>query len=252
MKFRLNAIENYMIYYGEPNHSIYEQLAKYDLVIIEPQLHMREKIDWLKSMGTVVIGYLSIVESPQWNQRRFQNLVMYDFLWINGQKIYLHEWDAFIMDLRQLSYRDLLFDEAKSIIKDKGCSGLLLDTLDDIDNLNLGNAIQREFQIAYEQWLQVFHRSIPDAILIQNRGFHTIPSIGRYLDGILWEDWNGSWKSNAWIREQIKHVRNAQKNGIRVFSICESIDSIHRTEAEQLGFLHLTRDRNYHNPKFFL
>lgn len=243
----LARVNRYSIDYGAPDASGYEQLSDCDLAIIEPQLHEAAGIRNLRTRGTIVAAYFSVMEAPRWNRRRFDQLQPSDYLRIDGETRYLPEWDAYLIDLRQPGCRRLLLAEAGEALADKGCSGLMLDTVDDIDALADHPELQQTLAAAYSDFVAELKSRFPTSILIQNRGFFSLPLVSRHIDGLLWEDWNGHWKHNRWLKNKVALVsRLARKHGISVFTVTASDDPLHRKEAEKLGFVHLTRSRQYH------
>lgn len=244
----LDQIQEYMIFYGEPTDEIYEKLANYELVILEAQLHSRERIQWLLDQGTTVLGYLSVMETPQWNNQRFKKLNPQNFFSYSDRPLFLSEWNAYLMDLRKAHYRDLLLQEAFHILDTKGYSGLFLDTVDDIDT-RLPNELQEEFLSAYLNFIESLRSNRRNSILIQNRGFSALVPASSYIDGFLWEDWNGNLRKNAWIRLQLQRISKVQEEGLVILSLSHSSDPLHQREAEKAGFIHLSR-RDYRSADF--
>ncbi|WP_164472595.1 endo alpha-1,4 polygalactosaminidase [Cohnella candidum] len=235
-----------MIDYGPPDKGLYRALSSFDLVIVEANHHAPEALQGLKENGTIVIGYLSVMESPRWNRDRWNLLLPEDFMKVGGQSQYLEQWDAFIMDIRQPHFRSVLLNEAAELIHGKHCDGIFLDTVDDIDTFAFNAGLYDELVVSFGHWMAQCKEALPSSILIQNRGFGSISKSAPFLDGFLWEDWSGEWKSNPWMRKQMKKIQSLIDHGITVFTVSESALSQHRSEAENAGFVHLTRSESYH------
>jgi hypothetical protein len=241
----LREVINYTIYYGSPTTKVLGKLKAFDLVIIEPHLYDRWQIVELQEAGTVVLGYISFMESPIWNKDRFKLLKKSDFLLQSGRKIHFEQWDSYLMDLRETHYQDLLMNEIEDQIAAKGFNGIFIDTIGDIDDQILDPSEQNAMRESYKQMLARIKKLYPDTVLIQNRGFFTLEEVLPWIDGFLWEDWNGSWKQIGWMKLRVHAMRKAQKQGLYVLSVSMERDLHHQKEAQKLGFLHAVKEDGY-------
>jgi polysaccharide biosynthesis protein PelA len=242
---RILPIKNYTIYYDAPSESVLTKLKTFDLVIIEPHLYGREQITQIKTSGTMTIGYLSVMQAPSWNMERFIDLLLSDFLLKNGEKQHFPEWDSYLMDLRQAHYQALLLKEIKLHITEKGFDGILLDTVADIDERIIDPLLQIKIRDAYLSFLQQIRSHFPHLIFIQNRGFSTLEMAKPYIAGMLWEDWQGDWKQDPWMKHQVDRIKNLKKKDFLVLSVSTDQTALHHKEAKKLGYIHTFKPNGY-------
>ncbi|WJH35020.1 endo alpha-1,4 polygalactosaminidase [Paenibacillus sp. CC-CFT747] len=240
-------VNSYTIYYGEATPERMAQLKRKNLVIIEPHQFTAGQIQEIRKAGTLVIGYLSVMESPVWNQARMTKLQAGDYLLNNGQRIRFAEWNSYLMDLRSRHYRTVLLEEIRSSIAGKGLDGIFLDTVGDMDDRLTDQKVQTEIRQAYRGFLQETSAKFPALTLIQNRGFDTLPYSLPYLDGFLWEDWRSTWKQNVWMKQRVQQLQLAQQGGLKVFSVSTRKDAGAAKAASQLNYVHLDAAGGYLN-----
>lgn len=238
-------VKDYSLYYGAPTEQAIIHLKTKDLIIIEPQLFSKVQIQDIQSKGTMVIGYISVMETPAWNKLRVKELLSSDYLLKHGERIYFKQWDSYLMDLRQSHYRQLLLSEIKTSISDKGLDGMFLDTVGDIDDWIQDAATQTLTREAYRSFLQDVSDQYPELSMIQNRGFDTLDYALPYIDGLLWEDWRANWKEDMWMKTRVDRLRKEQKKGLTVFSIYLNKESSPGREARKLKFLHIDAPNGY-------
>lgn len=238
-------VKDYSLYYGAPTEQAIIHLKSKDLIIIEPQLFSKVQIQNIQSKGTIVIGYISVMETPAWNNFRVKELLSSDYLLKHGERVHFKQWDSHLMDLRQSHYRQLLLSEIKTSISDKGLDGMFLDTVGDIDDWIQDAATQNQTREAYRSFLQDVSNQYPELSMIQNRGFDTLDYALPYIDGLLWEDWRANWKEDAWMKTRVDRLRKEQKKGLTVFSIHLNKESSPGKEARKLKFLHIDAPNGY-------
>ncbi|MCY9666616.1 endo alpha-1,4 polygalactosaminidase [Paenibacillus alginolyticus] len=238
-------VKDYSLYYGAPTEQAIMHLKSKDLIIIEPQLFSKVQIQDIQSKGTIVIGYISVMETPSWNSLRVKELLSSDYLLKHGERVHFKQWDSYLMDLRQLHYRQLLLSEIKTSISDKGLDGMFLDTVGDIDDWIQDAATQTQTREAYRSFLHDVSNQYPELSMIQNRGFDTLDYALPYMDGLLWEDWRANWKEDTWMRTRVDKLRKEQKKGLTVFSIQLTKESSPGREARKLKFLHIDAPNGY-------
>lgn len=246
MAKKLSHIQNYMVYYGEASQTELTQLLQYDLVILEPSLHSRTTIQYLQEQGILVLGYLSVMEAPEWNKWRSQYLQPNHYLRVGEKRFHLPHWNAYLMDLAETEYRNILLQEAHNILSHKGFDGLLIDTIDDLDLLEQFPDLYQELLHSYQELLISLRNQHPDRTLIQNRGFSTLPDVLPYINGLLWENWHGDWLKNPIIRKQMELMIDARSSGLTIFTLSFGSESIHNKQAKKHGFIHLSRNSDYH------
>jgi hypothetical protein len=241
----LHQVTNYTIYYGHATSQAMSELSAKDLAIIEPAAYSAGQIGALRAAGTIVIGYLSVMEAPTWNTRRMERLRPDEFLLRNGRKVHFPEWDSYLMDLRRPSYRDLLLNEIEASIVAKGLHGIFFDTIGDIDDYVADPGLQAELREAYGTLLQDVAHAHPELVFMQNRGFDSLDKARPYLHGFVWEDWRHDWERNDWMSERVLRLFQAMSGGLRVFTVSPGSDPAHAKAAERLHFVHLNAPNGY-------
>ncbi|WP_222429847.1 endo alpha-1,4 polygalactosaminidase [Paenibacillus cremeus] len=235
---RLASVKSFMIYYGHPTAETMSRLKQTDLAIIEPQQYTKEQIDELRSAGTFVIAYISVMESPTWNLWR-TNRLKPDHYWMeNGQRLHFTAWDSYLMDLRKEEYRELLLHEIERMAVAKGSQGLLLDTVGDIDDYIEQPFLREDLRAAYRRFLMEVSSRFGTLTLIQNRGFESLNVAAPYLHGFLWEDWRAGWQTNDWMLQRVRRLLSAKRSGLQVFTVSTAAESDSGKEAEALQFIH--------------
>ncbi|KEO81458.1 endo alpha-1,4 polygalactosaminidase [Tumebacillus flagellatus] len=225
-------MRNFQIYYGPVEETSF--LAGYDLVILEPRHVTSEQVRALQAAGTLVFGYLSVLETPMWNEVRY-------VLTEGMRKLrFFPEWGSYLMDIRDVGYQGILLQEVLEEILVRGMDGVFLDTVGDLEEYVEEEAEREEMFRAYRDFLQRLHTLAPGVRLLQNRGFDTLPSVKNALFGVLWEDWRGELCEHEWVQTRVRMV-----DGVRVFTVTASGDPVHEETSRGLGFTHLTRETDY-------
>ncbi|WP_426448550.1 endo alpha-1,4 polygalactosaminidase [Paenibacillus sp. S-38] len=240
----LQQIKNFQIYYAEPTAEALAALRKTGMAIVEPQLYTPEQVAELKEAGTLPAAYLSVMESPTWNEARTKRLQPGDYLLQGGQRTHFAAWDSYLMDPRQPSYRRVLLDELGAAVE-KGFPAVMLDTVGDIDESVKDPALREELQRAYVTLLREMQSRFPGLYLIQNRGFGSLPAASPYLQGFLWEDWRGDWRQDGWLAKQVELVRRYERRGLAVFAVSSRSEPKGAREAGKLRFIHLETPSGY-------
>ena len=166
------SIANYIVYYGVGRA---DELARYDLAIIQPETLDESDLTWLKDKGTLVIAYLSVGEAepgrPWYTDGRVNPK------WLLGKN---ENWDSYYVDASQAGWQKLMVDLTGEFIR-KGFDGVFLDTVDTVD--------------AYPQTMQGMidlinglRLAYPKAVLVQNRGFSVIEALIGTVDAVMFED----------------------------------------------------------------
>lgn len=248
-----DLVERFTIYYGESSPQVINRLKTNHLIIIEPQQFTKEQIADIRAAGTIVLGYLSVMESPTWNKQRTEAIQVGDYLLEGGRRVHFAQWDAYIMDLRSTQYQDLLQSEIQTHIVDLNMDGVFLDTIDDIDYQVKDPFVQAQHRQCYKNFLHKLVTRHPQLSILQNRGFDSLTAASPYLHGILWEGWRSGWQYDLWTKLRVNRLQAEQIKGLKIFSSTTTIDTIHGAEARELGFLHIDIPEGYYkltNPSF--
>lgn len=184
-KDRLLLARNYSLYYG--NRRI-DELAKFDLVIVEPKGHSINDIKQLKEKNTLVITYLSLMEVHP-TEPIFKNLTVEDFLHVEGKPYINESFGTYLVNLQSITWMNYLLKVVKHQLNELESDGIFLDTIGDIEMLSLPNPIKERQLKAAVNFLYVIKLLYPYHLIIQNNGLesvclHTAP----YIDGICWEN----------------------------------------------------------------
>jgi len=241
----LAQVKTYQIYYGPIEADERVALQKSDLVIVEPRHCTRETVRTLKQAKTLVYGYVSVMETPVWNEDRFRCLQPEDYLLIDGQRRFFPEWDSYLMNLQNPSYQKLLLEEIHQQVIQKGMDGIFLDTVGDIDEYVPEENRRRALQNAYRSFLQKTLELDPRLSIIQNRGFDTLPWAREYIDGLLWEDWRGDLLHDEWVVQRLKLLEKYKRRRLKVLTVSASVHPVHKQAATRLGFVHLSAPLGY-------
>lgn len=155
------------VYYGPATAQALATLATFRAVIIQTTLYTPAELIQLRASGTRVLGYLSLGEDHPLGE------------WAcvpGGAAFHLDmnaAWNSMVVDAGHPQWRETLLSRAAVALKD--VDGLLLDTLDSAAagaTLELIKAVREQF---------------PQAILVANRGFHMLPEVAKWVDGVLFE-----------------------------------------------------------------
>ncbi|MBK5491815.1 endo alpha-1,4 polygalactosaminidase [Bacillus sp. TH13] len=214
----LKNVQSYKIYYGEANEQVIERLSKYDMVIIEPYAFTKEQIQQLKKSGTVVLGYVSVLELEAWHKPQ---IVEKDYYYRDGKKMKIEQWDTYIMNLADEHYQGIVVNKVKQQILGKVIDGVFLDTVGDIDDYFYDQpAIQEQIQLAYVNLLKEIKSLDSNLFLIQNWGFETIKSTSlNFIHGVLWEDFNKQViVKDEWSQKWMRYFKQ-QSNKIVTFTV---------------------------------
>jgi len=210
LRERIKSIRNYTIYYGKGR---LDDLARFDLAIIQPDTLTPEELKTLKARSTLVVAYLSVGEVEPTREWYRDGRVQQGWLLGTNQN-----WGSYYVDARQQGWRKLtqaIMGEFMAL----GFDGVFLDTVDTVD-LYPDTATG---MIALIGGLRTVY---PDALLIQNRGFYIAPNVASSLDALLFEGasttYNFTTKTyslieNATLVGQVRDL--SQRTGLPVLSL---------------------------------
>lgn len=240
----LKDVKDYKIYYGEANKKVIKELSQYDMVIIEPYAFTKKQIEQLKQSGTIVLGYVSVMELE--DQHRSQ-VVKSDYYYQNNEKMRIEQWDTYIMNLQETHYRDILLTKVEEQIVEKGIDGVFLDTVGDIDDYFYDQpTVQKQFRDAYVTFLKEIKEIDSNLILVQNWGFPTLKSASLNLvDGVLWEDFNQEVISkDEWSQDWIRYFKK-YKNQLVTFTVTPNKQS--KAYSKKIGFIPTMNGNDIYN-----
>jgi uncharacterized protein (TIGR01370 family) len=174
---RFDDIESYTVFYGTGRA---DELAQFDLAIVQPDTLTTEELAALEAEGTIVVAYLSIGEAEP--EREWYTDGRVDPAWELGTN---ENWGSRFIDANQTGWQDLMIELAGESI-DKGFDGVFLDTLDTVDL----------FPETTDGMVEIVRRlrdSYPNAVIVQNRGFTVLDETTEYVDGLMFESLTTSY-----------------------------------------------------------
>jgi len=231
---QIKNIENYVVYYGTGR---VDDLARYDLAIIQPDTLSADELTTLKAQGTLVVSYLSIGEAEPEREWYLDGRV--DPTWELGTN---ENWGSRFIDANQIGWQDLMVALTGDYLA-KGFDGVFLDTVDTVD----------VFPQTLPGMIEIIRRlreTYPDALLVQNRGFSVIDETAGWVDALMFEDLvttydfiNGEYlyADNTYVAQQMADLRAETGLVILALDYVSPDNSagayLAIQEAEQYGFI---------------
>lgn len=169
----LQALSSFACYYGPDR---LDDLATYDLVILQPAHYKPDDLAMLQRAGVVCLAYLSLGELPEADAAPAWRLIDPD----TGQVARNLRWATAYLDCRLPAWQEHILDESVPAILARGFDGLFLDTLD----------VQELFpatRSAAAQLVQQLRWQFPHILLASNRSFSLLELITPYLDLFVFE-----------------------------------------------------------------
>jgi len=246
----LNNMKSYKVFYDEPTKQIINQMAAYDVVIVEPLYYTKELVKEIQAKGVQLYAYVSVMESDSWNKNRMSKIKKEDYYYKNGKEVYFEEWDSYLMNLTSKHYQNVLFEEIEQQGIDKGFNGIFLDTVGDIDD-QFYYTNKAEYKKQAKSFVLLMERVIKkhgDISFIQNWGINLFRDYTHiYMDGMMWEDFEPRNISNDdWAKDRLKDLKTLQKKqDFKVLTLSFSDGSRSKKLSSRYGFVH------YHEAKSF-
>ncbi|TCI63284.1 hypothetical protein EVJ21_07195 [Exiguobacterium sp. SH0S2] len=247
----LDGVKNYQVYYGHPTETIIKDMQNYDLVIIEPLHYTKAQVEQIKSRGTKVLGYISVMEVATWNTGLMSKLQSGDFFTRNGQRVHYPEWDSYLTNIASPHFQGLLLTEIQNQVIAKGIDGVFMDTVGDIDNEHLNNpTVLKQQRDGLVNFLKEARARYGNIAMVQNWGFDTLEtSTAPYVDGIMWESFNADTiKSDAWSQNMIKKLQAVDtKHSVKTLTISTRQSAESHKLAADSKFIHFHEADAYVN-----
>ncbi|WP_345240538.1 endo alpha-1,4 polygalactosaminidase [Pontibacillus salipaludis] len=243
-------VTSYQIYYDPVTTKIEKDMRRYDLVILEPREVTKEQVSRIQNSGTMVLGYVNVMEADEWNVEVMKQLQEEDFFYRNGEKVFFPEWNSYLMDLTSSHYQSVLRTDLKAQVIDKGFDGIFFDTVGDIDDQHSQNSTVLTAQRnAYVELLKFVRHEYGQIPIIQNWGFDTLKTTSApYVDGVMWEGFQYSAVAcDEWSQNRIADlIRLRAKYDIDVFTVSYKSKKKSMTYARERGFIH-THEPDHYN-----
>jgi len=164
---RIKSIKNYVVYYGKGRLN---DLARYDLVIVQRGTLTESEIAELKKRGTLVVAYISTSEATKDDTRA-------EAQWRLGSN---RDWKVDVIDVNQEGWRKVVLAESKEVMA-KGFDGLFLDTVEDVQTYP-------QMKAGMITLIQSLRQTYPNSLLIQNGGYGILNNLGATIDALMFED----------------------------------------------------------------
>ena len=206
----LKEVKTYVCYYGQPK---IEQLSQFDLAIIEPSNYTADQIKVLKNSGTIVIGYISFGEQDSGPVKGDGKGPGGFASWYidanNDDKPDVNpNWNSYYVNGNLAWQKFIIKERMKEVLEEKNCDGIFMDTLDtsELFESNRNNFVKL---------VKSAKESYPEKFSFSNRGFHLLPEIGPYIDGLMYEGFTSH--ESLPISHQV--VRNILEDAVRDYGI---------------------------------
>jgi len=193
-------ISNFLVYYGEDRGS---DIARFDLAILSPLME-EAVLSYIRSSGTVIVGYLSLTTIGNWEPWASH----VEDTWVVGE---WEEWGELIINACEPGWRKLLLEEAIPFLVERGFQGLFLDNIDMAEEFPwMADALFELVADIRERW--------PNLFLVQNRGFCVLNRTAPLIDAFLFEDFGTfynftssryeklSAEELSWLRERANEL----------------------------------------------
>lgn len=191
--------KNFAIYYG---NGLENELAPFDIAVLEPAGHSPEQIRRLKETGTLVFAYMSVTEVDP-SSPLFRMVGEKDFLHLDGRLMTNELYGNYIVDLRSKKWREILLHTAGSLLIQEGYDGLFLDTVGNVENSEVIAHHQNSQIKEAIQFMTSLKEKFPEFLLVQNNGLEKLwDYTSGVADGICWENPPfGQKESQVWTDE---------------------------------------------------
>ncbi|WP_416828372.1 hypothetical protein [Ectobacillus polymachus] len=219
-KDRLLLAKNYCLYDGTGN---IEELARYDVMIVEPKMLRIGEVKQVKARNTVVLTYLSVAMVHP-TEAIFQELSAEDFLFVEGKPVINERFGTYLVNLQSKKWVDYVLKEVHRHLLVLDSDGLFFDTLGDLELTTIPLSLRDKQLEAAGNLLSVLKLLYPQYVIIQNNGLkrvclHTAP----YIDGICWENPSLSVPDDKESVEAITHRLRAlgKQYELKIFLLLE-------------------------------
>jgi endo-alpha-1,4-polygalactosaminidase (GH114 family) len=258
---KLRGVKNYVCYYGQGR---LQDLAKFDLVIIQPGNYTEDDVEFLKKMGTLVIGYVSIGEDSSLRvgdgsgPGGYASWYLDYFLGEGFERLGKDNlpdkranWMSYFVNPSDPAWQyHIIHEVSAKVVLELGCNGLFLDTVDypyryptDVKECLLKPGLIN--------LIKCLRTAYSREILIVN-GTKFLQELEPYIDGIMLESFSATEKRHSkgllmekrHLAEMVNRIRNYPKGAtLTVFTLdyvspcdIELIEFVYK-RAKKFGFI---------------
>jgi endo-alpha-1,4-polygalactosaminidase (GH114 family) len=274
---RFRQVKDYACYYGAGR---LDDLAKFDLVILEPDQHRPEDVAWLRAQGVVVIGYVSVGQADtlevgdgrgpggmaSWYLDRATEQGDALIPGPDGEPDRDPEWGAYWVDLTSTAWQQRIDRRVARVLREWGADGVFLDTIL-YDTVYEGDYRQTVVPAHLTRWLKRLRGRHRQAVVIANNGWTYLKPLGPLVDGIMLEDFSGRYAAHEpearayydGIARDVVEYRAAQRTRPLVvlamdYAKPDDVGFIleARRHAQQYGFLHSVSSKNLEGIELYV
>ncbi|GGE69210.1 endo alpha-1,4 polygalactosaminidase [Priestia taiwanensis] len=246
---RLEKLKSYRFYYGEVTSTMIEEAKQYELLIVNPSFFTKEQVKELQQQGVLMIGYIDVAEIDAENNQKHNIVREDDYYKVDKERVYYWEHDSYLMDMSSPHYRTFLLEELKQHIHKKGFNGILLNTIETIEEEFLGRPeeLQRQAE-GFSRFLQQVRSRYPHYIILQNGGLTIVEEYSHvYIDGVVLEGlhYKDVVEEPEVLRATTKLYQFNNRMDLSVFTV-SYVNKVKNTQlARKLGFKHYHEKGDY-------
>ncbi len=219
---RLAQAENYALYYGSGQG---EELARFDLAIVEPAGQSALSLHAIKRYGTLTLAYLSIMEVAPWAPE-MPALAQSDFLHLNGGPYINPAYGNYWVDIRSGRWGTMLRQRISSLLEGAGYDGLFLDTIGYVEAPFLPERLRAGLLSAAAGLVRKLRYAYPEHIIVQNGGLvELFRHTAGYVNGFCWENPPlGSAGGTEWVQGVVANLSALRDKDIQVLLLWDGCD----------------------------
>lgn len=246
-------VEKFRVYYRDIDETILEDMQNLDLVIVEASHFNQQNVQSVKKNGTIILGYLSIMEIGKWDSEVINQLDPSDYLTIDGERVYNEKYENYLGDLSKEHYREVLLDTLEKRILSKGMDGVFFDTIGWLDSYKNDGEVYDRLKVGYEELLKRIRKRFSGIYILQNRGFKSFYEVScKYTQGIMWENFDiTTADQRESVRDRINKLeRLRRKNNIQVFTISFENADANKNFTQKMKWKYLQESKEYRYIKW--
>lgn len=188
-----------------------EQLAGYDLVIVQAENYTTADLLILQEHGTLPFGYLSLSEvadteaTAPWALREATT----------GAVARNSRWQTVLVDCRSAAWQRLVIEEQIPRLIQRGIYGLFLDTLD----------VDPRFAETWPGVAQLLRRirwEHPELALLANRGFTVLDAVAETVDGVVFESFSTYYDDGSYAAWTGRDLQWTEQMAVRLQEVLET------------------------------
>ena len=177
----LRGMRSVAFYYGRGSEHV---LTSFELAVVQPDNLKTEAVEYMRSKGTRVLGYMSVLEIP----RNPHRPVPASALRVGGAPLAQAEFNNWILDPRHPLVRERAYSLAAHIAE-LGYDGVFLDTIGDVEDRRIPTELRSLLVPAAAHLVAGLAEDVGCGAIVQNWGLYDLlPFTAPYLDGVCWEN----------------------------------------------------------------